>query len=67
MDNFDFLMDKNIFVRANGKGISENLLNLETNKAHRENRLRNDKGIIGLWKKYILLYKCRQNQRKNNL
>ena len=29
--------------------------------AHREIRLRNDKGIIGLWKKYILLYKLKQN------
>ena len=34
--------------------------------SHREIRLRNGKGIIGLWKKYILLYKCRQNQGKKN-
>ena len=34
------------------------------NITHREIRLSNGKGIIGLWKKYILLYKCRQNQEK---
>ena len=34
--------------------------------SHSEIRLRNGKGIIGLWKKYILLYKCRQNQLRKN-
>ena len=33
---------------------------------HCEIRLRNGKGIIGVWKKYILLYECRQNQGKKN-
>ena len=34
--------------------------------AHREFWLRNGRGIIGLWKKYILLFECRQNQGKKN-
>ena len=34
--------------------------------SHREFLLRNDKGKICLWKKYILLYECRKNQVEKN-
>ena len=40
--------------------------NCDAYKTHREIRLRNGKGIISLWKKYVLLYKCRENQGKKN-
>ena len=35
-------------------------------QSHREFLLRNGIGKTCLWKKYILLYECRQNQGKNN-
>ena len=33
---------------------------------HRVFWFRNDRGIIGLWKKYFLLFECRKNQGKKN-
>ena len=46
--------------------IHKTCLEYKVSSSHREFWLRNGRGIIGLWKKYILLFECRQNQGKKN-